>query len=250
MEDKEEIINEETKATPPTPTKRQAYVDYMKSRNNDFDDSDEEGMYGDMLDYRKRNDESQEKMAEMLSSDPRLAQVLSDMANGKRGAAASFARYFGKDFLSAEEGSEEYEEIANAEKERKEELDAMNKRKSDYDANIEKSGEVLDAFAKEKGIDIDKFLDDAYSKLLEPIFMGAYTKDVLEMLNKALNYDKDVEDSFESGKVAGQNQNIAKLRDKNKGDGMPRLGTSGGGVAKPRKKAKIGPRMGGSVWDR
>ena len=224
-----------------------AYVDYMRGVNPDFSDEDEDSMYDDMLSYRKGNDESRRKISEMLSENPQLAQVLSDIANKKRGAGAAFARYFGKDMLNAEEGTPEWEEIQQAEKERNEELLSLRKRGADYEANIEASKPVLDEFGKENGLDIDKFLDEAYSRIIEPIFLGKYDKELLGRLRNALAYEGDVEASFNAGKAAGRNERIEDMRKANVGDGLPRMGSSAG-MSKPTKVAKK-PNWGNSVWD-
>ena len=165
---------------------RLAYMDYMRGVNPDFSDDDEDAVYDDMLSYRKSNDESRKRISDMLSENPQLAQVLSDIANKKRGAGAAFARYFGKDMLNAEEGTPEWDEIQQAEKERNEELLSLRKRGADYEANIEASKPVLDEFGKENGLDIDKFLDEAYSRIIEPIFLGKYDKEMLGRLRNAL----------------------------------------------------------------
>ena len=229
-----------------TPTKRQAYLDYMASMSPDFNSEDEEALFEDMLNYRQKNEDSRAQFAKILTENPQLAQVMSDMASGKRGMAASFARYFGKDLLSAEEGSDEWNEIQEAEKERQAELDEIRARQDEFNKNIEASVPVLDEFAKKKGIDTDEFLDSVYEKMLAPIFAGTYTPELLEMLYKAMNYDTDVEDSFQSGVVAGKNERIAKMRKENAGDGLPRLGASSGVDNKPQKK-KIPYRS--STWD-
>lgn len=225
---------------------RAAYMEYMSGMNPDFNGEDEDSVYDDMLSYRKGNDESRKKISDMLSENPQLAQVLSDIANKKRGAGAAFARYFGKDLLNAEEGTPEWDEIQQAEKERNEELMALRKRGSDYDANIEASKPVLDEFGKENGINVDDFLDEAYSKIIEPIFLGKYDKDLLQRLRNALAYEGDMETSFNAGKAAGRNERIEDMRKANVGDGMPRMGSSAG-MQKPIEKANKPIRR--SVWD-
>ena len=82
--------------------------------------------------------------------------------------------------MGAEEGSDEWNDLQNAEKERMEELESMRKSKEEYDVNIEASLPVLDEFATSRKIDIDEFLDSAYSWILEPIFKGNYTTELLE----------------------------------------------------------------------
>lgn len=98
--------------------------------------------------------------------------------------------------MRAEEGSDEWNDLQNAEKERMEELESMRKSKEEYDVNIEASLPVLDEFATSRKIDIDEFLDSAYSRILEPIFKGNYTTELLEMLYNAMNYKTDIEESF------------------------------------------------------
>ena len=226
---------------------RLAYMDYMRGVNPDFSDDDEDAVYDDMLSYRKSNDESRKRISGMLRENPQLAQVLSDIANKKRGAGAAFARYFGKDMLNAEEGTPEWDEIQQAEKERNEELLSLRKRGADYEANIEASKPVLDEFGKENGLDIDKFLDEAYSRIIEPIFLGKYDKELLGRLRNALAYEGDVEASFNAGKAAGRNERIEDMRKANVGDGLPRMGSSAG-MSKPTKVAKKS-NWGNSVWD-
>ena len=107
----EEKVPVESSGATNKPSKKQAYLDYMRSRMGESYGEDEDSVYSDMLDYRQKNDESQERMTEILSKDPRLAQVLSDMAGGKRGATSALVRYFGKDILGAEEGSDEWNDL-------------------------------------------------------------------------------------------------------------------------------------------
>jgi hypothetical protein len=127
-----------------------------------------------------------------------------------------------------------------------EELESMRKSKEEYDVNIEASLPVLDEFATSRKIDIDEFLDSAYSWILEPIFKGNYTTELLEMLYNAMNYKTDIEESFQSGVVAGRNQKIDRMRKDNAGDGLPRLGAS---TASTVKRAEKKPSYKSSVWN-
>lgn len=224
-----------------------AYMEYMKGRNPEFNGEDEESVYEDMLSYRRDNDDSRAKMTEALMEDPRMAQVLGDVANKRRGAGAAFARYYGRDMLNAKEGTPEWDEIQEAEKERNDELVRQRKYTEDYNANIDASMPVLEEFAKENDLNIDDFLTETYDKIVEPIFLGKYDKDLLGRLNKALNYDNDIEESFNAGKVAGMNGKIESMRKENLGDGMPRMGSTAAQLSKPAPEKKKPYR--GSVWD-
>lgn len=67
----EEKVPVESSGATNKPSKKQAYLDYMRSRMGESYGEDEDSVYSDMLDYRQKNDESQERMTEILSKDPR-----------------------------------------------------------------------------------------------------------------------------------------------------------------------------------
>lgn len=242
MEEKEKKQEEQ-----PSVKGRQAYMDYMKGMDSSYNPEDDDAVYEEMLSYRKGNEDSKERFAAAMSEDPRFAQVLSDVMNKRRGAGAALARYYGKDFLSAEEGTPEWDELQAAEKERQDEVLQAAQRSDEYNMNIEKSQPVLEEFGKKNGIDVDDFLDEAYDKIIAPIFRGEYSEGVLSMLHKALSYDSDVEQSFDAGKVAGRNEKIQSMRREKAGDGMPRMGAGAGQKEKPKAARRTLGRA--SVWD-
>ena len=63
----EEKVPVESSGATNKPSKKQAYLDYMRSRMGESYGEDEDSVYSDMLDYRQKNDESQERMTEILS---------------------------------------------------------------------------------------------------------------------------------------------------------------------------------------
>ncbi|MDR3142108.1 MAG: hypothetical protein LBU37_10335 [Tannerellaceae bacterium] len=245
-------MNEEIKEEAPPKSKREEYIEYLKGRHpGKFDPEDEESTYGFLGEMTRGNDDAQDRLAEALSSDPRLAQLLSDVLNKKRGAAASFARYFGKDLLNAEEGTPEWDEIQNAESERLTEMSNRDKALADYQSAIDESSPALEKFAADNGLDVDEFLGTVYDKIIDPIFNGKYTPELLTLLNNAINYDADVEQAMRAGKVQAQNKKIEQMR-ADKGDGMPSLGGSSGEITpkpKPARTGALGRINNKSVWD-
>ena len=83
-----------------TPTKR----DQLRSLLNDeipgYNADDDESSAEMLMGYINGNKEQRNKLAEALQQDPRLAQMLADIVNSKRGAGNAMARYFGKDLLT------------------------------------------------------------------------------------------------------------------------------------------------------
>ena len=203
------------------PTKRELLHKMMAEKFDGYKPDDDEGNASLIMEYINRNEDQSGKMADALAKDPRLAQVLADVVSGKRGAAGALARYFGKDFLSAEEGSPEAEEIAKAEEERKKELDDMDASKKEYEDNINASMPVIVEHCKENGCDPDEFLGKVWDEIVNPIFMGTYSKELLDKLDKAFNYDKDVSDAMAAGEVKGRNTKINKMKE-DVGDGLPK----------------------------
>lgn len=244
MEEKEESVivpdasninKEETGEIETGPTKKQALQEMLKSIISGYDPDDEETSSESLMKYLNENNEQKSKLAEALRNDPRLAQLLSDIVSGKRNAAGSLARYFGKDYLSAEEGSPEYEDILKAEEERKAEQEASEVSRNEYQANLERSMPEVEAFCKEKGYQVDEFLDNAWNRLIQPVLSGLYSKDVCEFIDKGFTYDKDINDASEAGYVKGRNENIHKMKEE-RGDGMPKI--SGSETTSPKVNKK------------
>jgi hypothetical protein len=189
---------------------------------DDYDaDADDETRAGLVSQYLTANREGRERMAKALKSDPRFAQALVDVANGKRGAAAALARYFGRDLMGMDEDDPEYEEVIKAEEERRKEQEAVEAGRKEYEENLKASIPVVKDWCNRSNLDMEEFLDNVWTRIVEPIKQGRYNEELLELLNHGFTYDKDIEDAMAAGVVKGKNENIAKLREE-KGDGMPK----------------------------
>lgn len=218
------------------PSRKDEFNEWLKGRVGEgYNPEDEDSNYGNVMDYIKSNDEGQTRLMEALQADPRMAQVISDVFNKKKGAVPAFVRYFGKDMLSAEEGSEEAKALEEAESERQKELEEYQASKAEYDKNLEASIPVLEKFGEENKLDYNDFLDQIYDKILAPIFSANYTPELLDMLNKALHYDEDVDNAYKSGQVATKNEKIEKMQ-KQDGDGLPKIAPSGTAVESKKKQ--------------
>ena len=167
------------------------------------------------------NREQNEKLATMLERDPRIAQMLADVIDGKRGAHGAVARYFGRGFMNVDEDSPEFEEIMLADEERKNEVMRLANDRREYEANLEASMPVIETFCKEKGYDPSDFMDNVWERLIFPIMAGKYTDDVCTALDHAITYEQDVEDAFAAGDIKGRNSNIRRMKE-DFGDGLPK----------------------------
>lgn len=231
----------------PVKTKRDAFLEYAGSKFEGFNPEDEDGMYGSLMDYMTKNDEANSKLVDALESDPRLAQIMVDVVNKKRGALAAMARYMGKEALSAE--GEAADEIEAAEQERQQELEREKASAAEYAKNLEESVLFLESAAEEAGMSVEDWLDKVYNQIVAPIFDGKYTKEVCDRLTKALTYDNDVKEAFEAGKVKTRNEKIDKMK-RDVGDGLPKIGPNGGAVEEVKKPEKRFNVREGSVWNK
>lgn len=185
-----------------------------------FDINDK--MSRDMLLYHlRKNVEQNEHLANALDRDPRMAQMIADVLEGKRNAHGAMARYFGRTLLNVDEGTPEYEEIMSADEERKNEIMRIANDRREYEGNLAESIPVIEAFCNQRGYDASDFMDNVWESLVFPIMAGRYTTEVCVALDHALNYDKDVQDAFAAGDVKGRNTNIQRMK-ADFSDGLPK----------------------------
>lgn len=223
----------------PPRSKREELNALLSGEISGYDASDDEASAGMLLDYVNGNIEQRTKFAEALQEDPRLAQVLADIVGKRRGAGEALARYYGKELLMAEEGSPEYEAIQKAEEERKSEMKAFEARSKEYNDNLEKSMPIVEEWCKEKGYDTNEFLDRVWNLIVAPIMSGSYSRELCDLLDKGMNYDKDTADAMKAGIVKGHNDNINRMREET-GDGLPK-GMSSVPAPRTPKKTKRSP---------
>ncbi len=188
-----------------------------------------------LLQYVHMNSEQNERLKEVLERDPRMAQMLLDMIQGKRNAHSAVARYFGRSLMDVDEDSPEFEEMMLADEEHKEEVMRMANDRKEYEANLQESRPVIEEFCREHGYDPAEFMDNVWDQIVFPIMAGRYTHEVCTALDHALTYDKDVEDAFAAGDIKGRNTSIQRMK-QDFGDGLPKGMASAAPVAEPKPK--------------
>ena len=173
-----------------------------------------------LIKHLRDNREQNELLAEALGRDPRMAQMLADVVEGKRNAHSAMARYYGRKFMDYDEGTPEYEEMLMADEERREEVIRLAQDRREYEENLEASEPIISDFCKQRGYDPSDFLEAVWERLVLPILSGTYTAEVCGALDNAINYEQDVEDAFAAGDIKGRNTSIQRMKE-NFGDGMP-----------------------------
>lgn len=207
----------------------------MEIAPTDMDDADIVDIVQAVVEKAKKDEEMNDRLVAAFQKEPRLAQVFIDLVEGKRSAANSFARYFGKDFAGYEEGTPEYDDFMAGEEERLAEMAKADEAKALLDKNLDESDAVIEKYCEEHKINSDEFRQKI-DELLMPIMDGIMTPETCAMLDRAVNYDKDTKDAYDAGVVEGRNTNINAMRD-DRGDGLPK-GLGSQKIAEPKKKPR------------
>lgn len=232
-----EKINEATGQPEATETSRQKFLARMKERmgeeRNWEDEEERYKAYMEHDDEREENigkyQESNRKLAEIFTKNPRFAAMMRDVLQGDD-ASVAFVRYFGRDALDAAGDEEKMQVITTANQEYLNRVAESEKLRKTQEENLGKSEEDMTLFQTEKGLndeDFAKFIDAVYN-VLEQGLEGLIKKDFLEIFWKGLNYDTDLKDAAEAGRTQGRNEKIKLENRAQKGDNVPYLGEGSG----------------------
>lgn len=247
----------------PIKTKRELVMEHMASRHPDKDYSEDEVLYGQIIEDVAQSDdeiakykEREQALAEMFTADPRSAQFMVNWRNGED-PTVGLIRQFGMEIKDAIDDPEMQEAIAQANKEYVERVAKEKEYEEMYKKNLEQTLLDLDAIQKEMGLSDEQaegalmFLHTISSDGV----LGKFSPESIKMALKAMNHDADVAQAAHEGEVKGRNIKIEeKLRTKKKGDGTAPLdGKNSNMGAKPTM-----PSMGAidrfaageSIWDR
>lgn len=189
-----------------------------EERGEDFNPSDDElwdisgENWNAIKGEKKKMQEINDKLASLISKDGRLGMLISKIVSGVS-VPKAIGIVYGKalDMMSDDE-MEEYEQGYNEYNERQNTLLTQSK---EAEENLKTYFEELDKYGEAKG-----YSDEQIDKLHENIYEFAYNilngkipVELIESLDKAENYDKDVKEASETGLVEGRNQNIEAQMD-------------------------------------
>ena len=218
-------------------SKRDEHLARMREKYPDKKFEDDEEIYGQISeDYEQYEQEldgyrgREKTLADMFAADPRSAQFLSDMHNGKS-PWANYIRIFGPELKDGLDDPETLEQIAEAEKDYVERVAKSRELENEYTRNLETSIETLRSFQSQHGMSDDE-IDEVVAALLGIVrdgVMGKFETATLEMMVKAIKHDADVDAAAMEGEVAGRNSKIKEeLRKRQEGDGTAPLGGRNG----------------------
>lgn len=221
----------------PVRSRREQQLERLRKKYPDKNFNDDEEIYGQINDdYEQYEHElgeyqgREKSLSDMFAADPRSAQLLTDMHNGID-PVLGLVRNFGMEIKDVLDDPEMQDKIAEANKEYIERVAKSKELDDEYERNMGETLDTLSRFQSEHGMS-----DDQTDKVVQTLLgivrdgvMGKFSASTLDMVCKALNYDRDVAAAGEEGEIAGRNTKITeKLRKSKQGDGTAPLGGKNG----------------------
>jgi hypothetical protein len=212
----------------------EALFEYAHGRH-----AENEKRYGDLEGKYNKHVEANENLAKTILKDPKAAEFMQLVGEGKSFPYAQ-GRSFGKEGYGLE--GEALDEFEKGYQDNLAALAESDKLLQEAQANTNQSLERLEKFGKENKLSEEQRagLQDALMQFSENVLMGVLSDELIDMVYKGLNYDKDIEDAAHTGKVEGANEEIGKKLLKKKDLGAPSLSSASkrgdAAVAAPKKK--------------
>lgn len=245
-------------------SKRDELSNRLKERYPDKDFTDDDIFYGqigeDMDSYAKELSDYQEReqaLSDMLTSDPRSANFITDWRRGED-PVIGLVRRFGSEIKDAIDDPKLQDQLAKANKEYVERVEQSKALEAEYQKNIAETLSYLDGLSKD-GVLAESDIDDAMALLTSIVhdgIVGKFSPESIDMAVKALHHDSDVEEANIEGEVRGKNTKIEeKLRKRHRGDGLAQLDgqNNPGGVRSEQPHLGALDRYDGgnqTIWER
>lgn len=233
----------------PTKSRRESVLGRMRTKYPEKKFEDEEELFGQIDDDLAAGEEEigkykerEGKLVDIVGKDPRAAQFLSDMANGKDPWIAVMERLGIDGVTDLINNPDKQEEYAEANRKYVERIAKEKSLGEEYEANLATSMKMLEQMQAERGLS-DEQIDGAMDfimKMVNEAIMGKFTPETIDMALKAINHDAEVEAARAEGEVAGKNAKIdEKLRKTNAGDGLPAMAGANNGPSQRRSRGSL-----------
>lgn len=197
----------------------------------------------------KELEQSDEGMRNLFSRDPRVADIMIDIAKGEDPAIAFYRAY--PDYINQDLSDPDVAaRLAEENKERIEKLQAEEEEKQrtgkEREDKQQAAGELISEYATENGLS-DEEIGGIVSMFVtianEGITMDV-SRETLELIRKGLGYDGDVAKAREEGSIEGRNERIGREKKRFMGDGIAHISDYDRNEETPSK-----PLMAPSLYD-
>lgn len=219
---------------------KSSFPDREFAGDEDYDSAAEE-LIADLSGKTETINKANAKLREVLLSSPETAEFLAMLIEGAS-VPEALARCFDMDSITPQEGEPDYEKWNSAVGERKKKLEADESFSQELTANKVDSSKVFDQFVAEHGMseaEADAFLGQI-EDVLSMVYRGKVTMDFLNAMYQGVNYEETLAKERNAAKVAGKNEAVELKKESiPKGDGLPKIGSSGD-MKEAQKKVPAG----------
>ncbi len=214
-----------------TPRGRDKFLEMMKGKNPEYNPENDDQLFDDAHEMYSSSDselgkhkEANSKLAGLVSKDPKLGAVLGMVAgDDKKSFPYAMGKIYGKQpFELDDDGLEEFEK---GYQEHLAQMEASKSAQAEAQKNIQEYWKNLGKYATDNNLSDDEKseLNDKIYGMADNFLMGDIPIEVIELVHKGVNYDKDIQDAADSGVVEGKNQKIEAKRSSMKEQIMPDL---------------------------
>ncbi|MDE6345376.1 MAG: hypothetical protein K2L55_01735 [Muribaculaceae bacterium] len=230
-------------------SRRDIFGERLKKKYPDREYADDEALFGQIDDdydeyenqlsgYR----ESETKLTDMFSKDPRSAQFIADMAQGKDPWTSLINRIGIDGVKEMLDDPAKMEEFAKSNKEYVERMAKQKGLEDEWEKNMKVTLSMLEQKQQELGLS-DEQIDaaaDWIKEVTNDAVIGIIRPETIDMALKAINHDADIAAASEEAEIRGKNAKAeAQLRKSKRGDGTPTLAGANNAPAPVRQKDSI-----------
>ncbi|MBP3511169.1 MAG: hypothetical protein J6K19_03910 [Prevotella sp.] len=230
-------------------SRRDQFGERLKKKYPDREYADDEALFGQINDDYDEYDselsgykERESRLTDMFTKDPRSAQFITDMAQG-RDPWVSLINRIGIDGVKEMlDDPEKIDEFAASNKEYVERMAKQKGLEEEWERNIKTTLATLEQKQNELGLSDEQIdaIADWVKEIANDAVIGIIKPETIEMALKAINHDADIAAASEEGEIRGKNAKAeARLRKPKRGDGTPTLGGANNAPAPSRQKGSI-----------
>lgn len=233
----EEVVAEET------PKGRAAFMAMMQEKNPDYNpESDDQlfddvhSMHSEMKGQLEQHQGSNAKLAGLVAKDPKFGATLGMVAGEGKSFPYAVAKVYGKEPFELE--GDDLEEFEKGYQESLVEIGASQAAQAEAKKNIEQYFADLDKYCEGKSEEEKAALNEKIYAMADNFLNGVISIQTIELVDKGINYDQDVQDAADTGVVEGRNQKMDMVT--SKPETLPDMGakTTGGARPLPKKERK------------
>jgi len=176
--------------------------------------------------YRERGDKANKDLNDVLDANPKLTAALKDVIQNAVPFNVAMAKHYGPEDFTLEEGDDHYSDFDANRKAREGDLAKQRESKEAFQKNVEASRQAAQEFAEEEGLDKEQAAEimNKFDAIMAEMFTGKVTKETLQAVKRAVQFDEAVKDAAEVGEKKAKNEKIVATMTKDAkptGDGIP-----------------------------